>query len=372
MRYLPLLLLPLLAVTASAQKINDTLRKKDGSSLRGIEIVSMTLTATKYKKGSDTLEVAAHQVASVDWSEPPESFQTAQSAMQRRDYETAKQLFGEAVNKTDRAVLKVESKFLQCRAAVAAAATNPSTATDAAGALTAWIGENADYWRMPEAMLLLGRSQRLAGLGADAQKSLQDLDDRATREAWGPVWNARAKYEMALALLDQQKAVEARAAFQSASSAADSALSQGSADSTELKALQTNSLVGEGETYINDKDYAQALSFFSNLGGRDNQELIAAAKAGEGQAIYLKNADSKPAAEMRKAQIALATACVLDIGSGETSAKANYYLGLCLTALGQDREGDAFKGRARAYFQIVVKNYPTSRWASLAQAELSK
>ena len=75
---------------------------------------------------------------------------------------------------------------------------------------------------------------------------------------------------------------------------------------------------------------------------------------------------------IRRAQIALATASVMDSTSGEASAKANYYLGKCLLALGPDREGDTFKARAAAYFQIVATNYPTSRWAAAAKAELAK
>lgn len=360
------------ALPAQAQKINDVLHKKDGSNLRGIEITSMTIATTKYKKGNEALELAGYQVAGVDWSSPGDAFTSAQAAMKRHDYENAKQLFGEAANTIERPVVKADAKFLQCRAAVAAADNNPSTAPDAAGALRAWIGENADNWRLPEAMLLLGRAQRLAKLGADAVTTLQELDDRATREAWGPVWNARAKFEMALALLDQGKGAEARSSFQGAASAIDSALAQPSPDQEELRALQTNAKVGEGETYIADKDYAQALAFFGQLDSSGNGALAAAAKAGEGQALYLQAADSKDPAALRRAQVALATASVLDASSGETSAKANYFLGLCLLALGPEHEGDTCKARANAYFQIVTRSYPSSRWSAAAQAELAK
>ena len=75
---------------------------------------------------------------------------------------------------------------------------------------------------------------------------------------------------------------------------------------------------------------------------------------------------------VRRAQIVLAKASVLDSQSGEASAKANFYLGRCLTVLGQDHEGDTWKERANAYFQIVVANYPSSRWAAEAKLELAK
>ena len=70
--------------------------------------------------------------------------------------------------------------------------------------------------------------------------------------------------------------------------------------------------------------------------------------------------------------MALAKASVLDAAAGEASAKANYYLGRCLLELGPDREGDRFKQRAKAYFEIVYTNYPSTRWAALAKIESAK
>jgi TolA-binding protein len=100
--------------------------------------------------------------------------------------------------------------------------------------------------------------------------------------------------------------------------------------------------------------------------------LQAAGLAGEGEATYLAAAEAKRPDDLRRAQIALADASVRDAAGGEVSAKANYYLGLCLLALGPDREGDTFKARANTYFQIVARSYPTSRWAAPARAELAK
>ena len=70
--------------------------------------------------------------------------------------------------------------------------------------------------------------------------------------------------------------------------------------------------------------------------------------------------------------MALARASVLDSQAGEASAKANYYLGQCQLALGADGEGDNFKTRARAYFQIVLSHYPGSRWAARAKDALAQ
>jgi TolA-binding protein len=62
----------------------------------------------------------------------------------------------------------------------------------------------------------------------------------------------------------------------------------------------------------------------------------------------------------------------MDSTNGEASAKANYYLGRCLLELGQDKEGDSFKQRAQAYFEIVYSSYSTTRWAGLAKTAAAK
>jgi hypothetical protein len=232
-----------------------------------------------------------------------------------------------------------------------------------------WLGENANHWRTPEAMLLAGRAERLAGTGAAAAATLRELDDKVSRDGLGVIWGARAKAELAMTLMADGKAAEARTSFQSASTAADAALNTPSADDAELKALKTLARVGEGETFLIEKDFAKAESFFRGLIGSNQPELVAAGHAGEGEAIFLNAMANNRPDDLRRAQLSLANASVLDSQGGEGSAKANYYLGRCLLALGQDREGDTFKQRANAYFDLVMTAYPTTRWAGLAKTE---
>ena len=157
--------LALLAVTASAaaQTSSDTLIKKDGSSLRGIEVVTFKLGEVKIKKGDKETDVPAHQVADVDWGNVPDTFQTAAATMKRGDFANAAEQFGDAANAAIRPLVKTEARFLQARAAVSSAAADQNAAASATGMLRAWVTEFADHWRLPEALLLLGRAQRLAG-----------------------------------------------------------------------------------------------------------------------------------------------------------------------------------------------------------------
>jgi hypothetical protein len=355
-----------------AAKGADAVVKRDGSRVRGVEVTEFAVTGIKAAKGKDTVEIPGHQIVAVEWGELPDGFLAARSAMDRGDYANAAQLFGEAERQTERALIKADALFFQVKAAVAAAGTDKAAAATAADRAKAWLGANANHWRLPEALLLAGRAQRLSGNFADATTTLRDLDDRATRDGFGPVWGARAKFELAMSLFDANKATEARTAFQTASSAADGAMGSPNADVAELRLLKTLAKVGEGETFIGEKQWSKAESFFSGLTRSDQPELAAAGRAGEGEAIYHAAVERKSMEDLRRAQVALAGAAVLDSLSGEASAKANFYLAKCLLALGAEREGDNFKARAHAYFQIVANNYQTSRWAALARAEMTK
>lgn len=367
-----LLLLPaaLLLQATPAQKINDIVLKTDGARVRGVEITEFLLSGVRGKRGSDPFEVPAHQVKDIEWSDLPDSFVAGRAAMARGEFAAATQLFGAVAS--DRPLVKADAEFFKIKAAVAAASSDKAAAQTAAEHAKAWLEANPNHWRTPEALLLAGRAERLAGIGGTAANTLRELDDRAVREGFGAVWSAHAKYELALTLLADGKASEARTQFQAASSSADNAAATEPGSVAELQALKTLSRVGEGETYLGEKDYAKAESFFRGLADSKESTLAAAGYAGEGEAIFLAAIANKRPEDLRRAQMSLARASVLDADGGESSAKANYYLGRCLLELGPDREGDSYKQRAQSYFQIVYSSYPTSRWAGIARTEATK
>lgn len=357
---------------APGQKINDAVQKKDGARVRGLEITELLLSGVRAKRGSDAVEIPAHQVLDVEWGDLPPAYLSARAAMKKGDFRTAAQMFGEAINQAARQLVKADAEFFLIKCATAAIGTDKGAAATAAGRAKSWLTANPNHWRTPEALLLAGRAERLAGTGGAAATTLRELDDRATREGFGAVWSARAKSELALTLLADGKASEARTTFQAASSAADSALATPSPDDAELRMLKTQARVGEGETFLGEKDFARAESFFHGLTTGQVPDLVAAGYAGEGEAIFLAAIANNRLDDVRRAQLAFAKASAFDTTSGDASAKANYYLGRCLVALGQDREGDNWKERANAYFQIVTTSYPTSSWAANARVELAK
>ncbi|MFT4514051.1 MAG: hypothetical protein ACI89X_001779 [Planctomycetota bacterium] len=367
------LLLPVafLLPAASAQKINDVILKKDGSRVRGLEITEFLLSGVRGTRGKDPFELPAHQVMDIEWSETPEEFLSGKAAMGRGDFQAAAQLFGAVTS--SRPLVKVDAEFFKIKSAVAAVGSDKSAAATAADHAKSWLSANTNHWRTPEALLLSGRAERLAGTAGTASTTLKGLERRAMDEAFGGVWIARAKYELALTLLADGKGSKARSQFKSAGNAATDAIGTASnTDKGDLQSIATLSRVGEGETYLLDKDYQKAESFFRKLAGSKEAALKAAGRAGEGEAIFLSAEASKSPNDLRRAQMALANASVLDSSNGEATAKANYYLGRCLMLLGPEKEGDSFKQRAQAYFEIVYTSYPTTSWAGLAKAQAKK
>jgi hypothetical protein len=371
MRILTMLLpVAFLLPSVSAQKINDAILKKDGSRMRGVEITEFLISGVRGKRGNDDFEVPAYQVIDVEWSDLPEEFLSARAAMGRGDFEAATQLFGAVTS--SRELVKVDAEFFKIKAAIASIGADKAAAETAAEHANNWLTNNVNHWRTPEALLLTGRAQRLAGTGGTAAATLKTLEERAITDGFGTVWLARAKYELALTLLADGKASEARTQFKSSGTSAGDALKNAKTDKAELQRIKIESRVGEGETYLLEKEFKKAESFFRQLASSPDASLKAAGQAGEGEAIFLSAVDSGSSNNLRRAQVALATASVLDTSAGDASAKANFYLGKCLLALGPDKEGDSFKQRALAYFEIVYTNYPSSPWAGKARTASTK
>ena len=120
MRILPLLLpvaLLLPATTATAQKINDVVLKKDGARVRGVEITDFLLSGVRGKRGSDDFELPAHLVKDIEWSDLPEEFLAGKGAMGRGDFAAAAQFFGAV--QSDRPLVKTDAEFFKVKAAIA-------------------------------------------------------------------------------------------------------------------------------------------------------------------------------------------------------------------------------------------------------------
>ena len=341
--------------------IAGTLIHKDGRRERGVEILAMSLDKITYRRDGREVETPSYLVASVQWTEPPAEFGLAEAEIARGEFANAAELYREAAGKTNKEPLKLEALFLAADALVQAASTDASKAGAAEAALQQLLQDHPTTFRVPDAKLNLGQVLRFAGKAIESEELLRQVEDEALRGNWAAVWGARAKYQRALAQLDQGKAPEARNSFRAAASAANAASATGSRD-PDLTVIKMRALVGEGETFVHEKNYSQALIFFRGLAASappsPNTTVAAAAKAGEGEALFLQAAASNDIPGLRRAQLALAEASLLDSDGGDTSAKSCYYMALTILALGSAGESETFKARATAYLHAPLRPVP--------------
>lgn len=363
----------LTALPAAAQgSISDTIVQKDGARLRGVEVTAMTKNAVTYKKGATESTVPASKVASVQWDGAPNMFGEAMAKENQGSYGEAADLYIESASKTDRVPLQLEAKFFGARAALADGGADAAKAAAAGTALQTYLSEAPDGFYVPNARLLIGRALRLQGKAAEAEAAMKQLEDAILTEGWGVAWDAHAKFERARALLAMGDGAKARAAYQEVISAVASARASGDND-PQLEELKTQSLVGEGDTYIADNKPADALRFFRRYSTESadvSPTVRAAALAGIGQALFLEAEAAADTTALREAQKVLAEACIVP-GTTETAAKALYFSGKVLLALGSDHAKNS-KARANSYFDTVVRYYGTTPWAAPARAEVSK
>ncbi len=360
----------LLAPLAAQGKANDVILQKSGKRIRGVEVTEMTSSAIKFLRGDTSEEIPAADFARVQWDEPPESFMLAEGAVKRGDFATAANLYGESAKNSAREALKLESQFLAADALARSSGGDQARAKSALEALQAYLAAAPDGYRAPEALLQLGRTQIIAGQAAEAEANLAKLESEASSKNWDAIWAARAGLEKARAQLAQSKLNDARSSFRATVAAAEALAKQ--SDSSTLQDLIAEASVGEGETLVAEEKYDLAAQFFRNLlTGASNRSVTAAAQAGLGEALFLKAEAAGDDQDLRAAQLALAKANILDSSAEGTTAKALFYSGKVLIALGPDREQQDYKSRAIEYFRTVTRYYPQSAWAAKATKAMS-
>lgn len=365
------------AAPIGAQRaIKDTLVKRSGERLRGVEILSLGSENVTYRRAGSESSMPAIQLAHVEWTEPPDAFDLGRGALDKGDSQAAANFFQEAATKAaeaGRKALEFDCKFMAGQALALGMGTDATRAGAAKTALEAYLEAAPSGFRVPDARLLLARAQRVTGDVAGAEAALKEFEDLALKQGWGLAWDARAKLERARLLLEQNKPADARSAFQGVRSAADAALNSATGnDAVDLNNLKMLAVVSEGETFLRENKLDEAKRYFAQLAATSTAPAVrAAALAGEAHALVLGGGTDN-VKSLREAQQKLAQAIVLDSANGDTTAKALCLQGQILIALGPDNEADSFKQRARDYFETVIKHYGGSPWANEARVSLQK
>lgn len=354
---------------AQAKRFKDTLVCKDGKQIRGVEVSAMAVDKVTYKQGGNENFLSSAQVESIKWDGPPDAYKKAEIAESLRRYEDAAQLYlTAAADAKAREVVQRDARFLAGRAYLRAAGNSRTKAEAAGKVIDEYLSAAPQGFHLPEAKLIQGKVKILTGDAAGAESLMVSVVTEASTGGWPNHWVAQAQFVKAQAQSAQGKHDDARNSYKAVVSTADAALSQGPLNSRQLTSLQTEARVMQGETFIEQNYFDDALAYFRSLATSGGEGLKAAAKTGEGQILYLKGKDKSDVRLLRQAQLALAEAAIEADTNPTTSAKALFYMGKVLQALG-DKEANG-PARAKSYFQSVRISYPKTHWATLAKQEL--
>jgi TolA-binding protein len=355
-----------LLITAPTAAQNDIILRGDNKHISKCKILKLEIDKVSYMKGGKEQEILVSRISGFRFGNIPESFTRGQSAENRTDYANAGKLFAECAAAAKDGPIKNSANFFAGRAFSLQAENDSAHANTAVAALETYLAANPNGYYMPEAQVRLAKARLAGGDAAGAEVMLAGMVSTATSGRWPLRWVTHIQQTLGTAQYAQQKYAAARSSFQGVAGSADSAMGQDNRHNVELTAIKTNSLVMQGETFIGEKMLNEALSYFQNLSNSTAKGVKAAAHAGQGQILFLQGASD--ATKLRQAQVALAKASIEPDTSDSTSAKALFFMGKVLTALG-DKEKNAL-ARAKTYFQSVTKYYPKTPWASKASREL--
>jgi hypothetical protein len=351
--------------------ISDVIVRAGGQRLRNCEVLSDTIEQLTYRQGGVTKSLPAADVLRIEWSDPPEALTRGELAEEKGELLRAASYYAEAARSAAREPLRTDATFRSARCQARAAAGDPASARAAAAALARFRGAHAESRLVPMALLLQGRALRHARTLEESEQVLEELEALASARSLGPLWHAQAAHERALTLMEGGRFDDARFAYQRTSATIAAMRDDRAKLSPELQSLLLAAELGQGDGLIAAGKLAEAGGFYDRLAARAGADasLAVAALGGRAEVAWFEGVARKDATLLRTAQALCARVIATDALDGDSTAKALYYSGKILQALGPELEKGDPARRAADYFSRVVKYFPGTRWAEKAQAE---
>ncbi len=351
-----------------AAQDRDTILKKDGKHKTKVLIVKLDRDMISYKSRGKDFTIKSDLVSGYRFGSAPDAYTRGLSASSRENHVAAAKLFDEASKATKVDVVKQAAIFFAGRSFALASLKDATHSNNAVANLQAYLTATPNGYYMPEAKVRLAQTSLAGGDATGAETMLKAIETEAVSGNWELFWPVLIKYTLARAQYEQKKFSDARFSFQAVDGVVATALGQGTKYNSQLATLKTEALVRQGETYIGEKMYDDALGYYQTLAGNNTRGVRAAALAGQGQILYIQGVDKNDETKLRQAQNELAKASIEPDTSDPTSAKALFYMGKVLSALGDKEKGSL--GRAKTYYTAVRKNYGATEWAARARKEL--
>lgn len=336
--------LVLLLAFVAGPSFADTVYRKKGAPITGIEVISVTYRGIKCKRGMATLEYKWSQIDKVEYENQPFDYIKAKDAHSAGKWEEAIEGYRKAVRRGKG--VWVEQTCLWNIADIYA--NNLGNAAEAGKALRELLEKVPETRYKPRALILLGRISLSEGKMDEAGNTFNELvklgDDPEVEKEYkylGMVWLARV-------WLMQGKTTEAKRQFERVRSSAGQS----------LKRIFLMATVGEASCLVKEKSWASARDRFNEAieqAPNSEQELLAEAYNGLGETFYYQQDP-----EMDQALRAFLKVVVLFPAPGEMP-KALWHAAKCFHQLkGSNKEWAARSAQLRNQLR---DQYPNSSWA---------
>jgi tetratricopeptide (TPR) repeat protein len=352
-----------------AQNRDVILRADTGKKMTVDKVISESYIEVKYKRGAQERALTSDKVTSITYYDVPDAYTNGLDYLQKGEYENALNSFQLAMEKKSvRSWIKTYSLFQIAKTNQQWGLSNKDKFQDAIDAFNKLLEQDPQTRFYPEVLFRLASCHAANGDLANAQKAFDKLAQEAYDKKLGVIWEAKAKYEKALAQLNGGSHDEAERSFRSAMTfateqAKDAKNEENPVLKAELGQIASLARLMQGTVMIKKNKIREARQFFEAIindasSGRDAK---AGAECGLGECLMAEK-------KYKEAQLQFARAKVLYYDIEEEGAKATYYLGeLCLLLKNEEPN---HKMRARNYFMEVVDAYPGTSWAEKARAKI--
>jgi len=336
----------LLVTTASAQKAGAQpdhvlWRNARGQSNTVVGVVAEnSLTNVVIDTPSSQRKLDALVVERVDFGDVPASYSDAQTYLARGDIENAAAMFTLAAGEASaRPVVRAQARLSAAQAWLRRGASDRGALDKAKQECEQFLSEFASNRNVPEARLLLGRLQRLAGDASASAATYEGLYKEAAAGTAG--YPARISFQAGLRAAEAHLAAKDVAKARELYLGLDAALGNALANLSEADALrplyasiQSEARLGEGYCLLAAGTLSQAKTFFQGqISSAEKQAArLFGARLGLGEALLAEG-------NARAAQLEFAQVSAIDHTDQDRTARA--LVGLAESALALNAKNDA-------------------------------
>lgn len=327
-------------LSASLAFSADVVNRKGGGRTGGTVTGATKTDITVKPSTGDPVTIPANEVSSVDWDATPNDMKLGKSDEANGRFSAALQKFNKAMDdaRAGNELVKTDLEFLIARATARAALTDPAGLDEAAAKLAAFLKSHGDSFRFYEAQQWLGQIYLAKDDFAAARTAFEGLG----QAPWSDV-QLSAKVNLGRVLMGENKAEEARQAFEAAIAAA------GTSDADQGRKYEA--MVGKARSLIALNRQAEALTALDEVvdkGSPNDAPLMA-------EAFVLQGDCLQAASKVKEAVLAYLHVDVLFARESAFHAEALYHLVKLWKAV--QHPDRALEAQAK-----LEGSYPNSEW----------